>query len=421
MESFVKSHLDPLGPVDLLTLFEEYLESTPYDVKTKEKLRQLRERTFAGPPNEETRHAISAFIKTEFYDDFKFARWICPRPDHVKIWWGPWCKLIEKVVFHLPWFFKYIPKSERPAAINSLEHVAKYIGGTDFKSFESTITVDIYNTVELVLYDYMLSQWVELPLLHDMFVGKNHLRTRLGTKASFNGKRMSGDQNTSLGNGFVNLMILMFLCERRHIEFHGFVEGDDAIFAIDEKLTSEDYQQLGFDIKIGYYDSVRQVCFCGLLYSPAGEVVRDPIKFLACAGWTSSFIHAGQRIMWELQVAKALSVLSETPHAPVVAFWAHTVLKHAPANITPRFVNDYYHDVPNIDRRTLPDYKPTLEARLLVEDRFGLPVANQYAIEDCIQRLDADAILKHIPGPMSLDDHRLEVFTFMANRYIITL
>jgi len=45
--------------------------------------------------------------------------------------------------------------------------------------------------------------------------------------------RMSGEMNTSLGNGFSNLMFMLYACHVQGIAAEGIVEGDDGVFALE--------------------------------------------------------------------------------------------------------------------------------------------------------------------------------------------
>lgn len=248
-----------------------------------------------------------------------------------------------------------------------------------------------------MLYKYMLSQWSEYGLLEEMLIGENHLRTRLGTKVKLVGRRMSGDMNTSLGNGFANLMLALFLCQEQHQSLSGFVEGDDGLFVTDANLTVAMYEELGFTIKIEKFSDPCDASFCGLIFSSVGETIRNPFKFFQTAGWTLSFINAGTQIMMELLRAKALSVLAETPQCPIVGAWAHGALTYT-TGYSPRFVLDEYHNaIPSVN---VVDFAPSSEVRDLFARHFGVAVSVQLAIEKLLLNVtDLSPISQLLPAP----------------------
>jgi hypothetical protein len=393
IRKWLADNVDPIGPQDVLLLFEQWLEHTSYNEQRKTALRATWESMYCTNPTPEQLHRVKAFIKTEFYSDFKFARWICSRVDETKVWWGPWCKLVEHALFRLPYFVKNLTVDQRKARVRSMP-IRDYIIGTDFTAFESHFTLEVLQSFEFLLYDHVLSGWMELNVLKEMLGGCNRVSTRLGTKAVIDARRMSGDMNTSLGNGFTNLMLIEFFLQ--DVAHDVLVEGDDGLIVSDGDLSELEYEKAGFSIKIDHFTCVGEASFCGLVFGDSGQVIKDPYKFLMGAGWTEHLLNAGDDKLWELVVAKAMSCLAETPHCPIVAAWALSALSHAPAGVKPRWFEDGYHGKP-----TSIDYSfaPTDDTRLLFEKKYNISVSLQLQCERLIEMGDFIELARVLPAP----------------------
>jgi hypothetical protein len=219
---------------------------------------------------------------------------------------------------------------------------------------------------------------------------------------------MSGDMCTSLGNGFSNLMLAKFLVSRKGGTLEGFVEGDDGLFSTDVHLSAEDYEKLGFTIKIEEVDDPCHASFCGMVFSGSGEIIREPRRFMMGFGWTQSFINAGPHIMDELLRAKALSAVYETPQCPIVGAFARYALDHT-GHVHPRFVRDGYHVLPDV--LSVPFYSPKPDTRLLFEHLYGVSVETQLEIEAAVGAGDFARVAVLLPPTV-------EQFDF-ASKYVV--
>lgn len=216
---------------------------------------------------------------------------------------------------------------------------------------------------------------------------------------------MSGEMCTSLGNGFTNLMLALFVCHEHGFDYRkgevdGFVEGDDGIFALSGELKTEYFNHCGFDIKIKEENDPLTASFCGLIFSENGETIREPRRVLQTFGWTGNFIHAGDKILNELLRAKALSSAYETPQCPIVRVLADVALANT-RHVSPRFVSDGFHDTTSIprDEGALPAFSPSVETRQLFANQFKIPIETQLTIESLILNQQFDQIQHYIfPG-----------------------
>lgn len=375
--------------------FEEWLEGTSYNQQRKDQLRQAHQDLRGGRPSAKQASHIDTFVKSEFYPTWKHARMINSRCDAFKAWSGPKFKAIEEIVYELPEFIKHIPVPDRPSRIAELKQAGRRYFATDFTAFESHFTPEVLDVCECELYRHCLRDDRDAQFLCRVIMGENKMRTRTGVRASVNGRRMSGDMCTSLGNGFTNLMLALYIATVKGGTLTGFVEGDDGLFSTDVELTSADYERLGFTIKIEEVTDPCEASFCGMVFAGSGEIIREPRKFLMGFGWTQSFINAGPRIMDELLRAKALSTVYETPQCPIIGALARYALSKT-RHVHPRFVRDGYHDVlPDVI--DVPEFDPSPDTRDLFERIYGVSRTAQLAIEDAVRVGDFARVASLIP------------------------
>lgn len=392
-QKFCEEYLDVVTPLS----FDEWLDTLTFSEERKDQLREAHDQLRGGRPRKRTCKKVKAFMKTEFYPSYKHGRMINSRVDEFKVFSGPFFKAIEREVYSLPWFIKHVPVPERPALIKALRKAGRRYFITDFTSFEASFIPAVMEAMELVLYRYCLGGTEEGEFICNVISGKNKLKMRCGTKAQLRGRRMSGDMCTSLGNGFSNLMLALYLNELNGGSINtidGYVEGDDGIFALEHPLSKDDYAKLGFDIKI---TEISDPCvgtpdanFCGLIFSDSNQIIRNPHKFLQGFGWTSSFTDANQKIMDQLLRAKSLSAIYETPQCPVIGALARLGLRLT-RGVVPRFVNDGYHFCPS-DEIPIPAYEPSIDTRQLFQEVYGISVQDQIMVEGLIESNKLDGI-----------------------------
>jgi hypothetical protein len=401
---FLEEHVPAADPYT----FEEWLALTSYNEDRKKQLRASYDYCHGQPPTKHQARHVDSFVKSESYPCWKPARIINSRCDAFKVFSGPRFKAVEDVVYALPEFIKHTPVPDRPMLIRQLKQAGRRYYQTDFTAFESHFTPEVMEACELQLYRHVLRNDKHVDFMCSVISGKNCMRTRTGTFVSVQGRRMSGDMCTSLGNGFTNLMLAKYIVSLKHGTLTGFVEGDDGLFSTDVTLTPSDYANLGFSIKIEEVDDPCEASFCGMVFSESGQIIRDPRRFFEGFGWTTSFINAGGRIMDELLRAKALSTCYETPQCPVVGALARYALKKT-SHVHPRFVADGYHVLPDIVN--VPAFSPSLDTRLLFEREYGVSLLAQIAMEKAIGRGDMEAVSFYLPPSADIFDY--------ASKYLI--
>lgn len=412
---WIQSNLDPL-PIDEDISFETWLAKTNYNEARKVELRRIWDNCNGLVKAKD--YDCKSFIKAENYTDYKYPRCINSRSDVFKCFTGPIFKAIENRVYENPYFIKHIPVDQRASYIYRMAQEGATYVATDHSSFEARISQSVMRVCELALYSYMTRN---LPN-HQQFMdhvypalsGVQHCHfKRFDVETT--GCRMSGDMCTSLGNGFTNLMVMLYLSSTHGETPMGVVEGDDGLFVFLDTAsvpTVEEFQSLGFDIKLEKFASIGKAGFCGMYFDEnLLSNVANPVELLVKFGWTDSQSKAGsQKVLNQLLVAKAYSLLYELPCCPIareLALWVlrclpntspiwektpHTMFSYRQARALSANNKDVYH-------LCVP-----LGNRLLVEELFGLSVSEQHAIESWIAsqktlcEIPFEMLATHVPS-----------------------
>lgn len=305
---------------------ESWLSQTNYPEWRKKELRlaydniQNDEGLYKFTDNIHKHGVVKIFVKDEFYPEFKYPRAIWARQDEFKVIAGPIFKEIEKKLFDLPYFIKKVPKQDRPKFLHEFLECDDFIyQGTDYTSYEAHFNEDMQDDCEFELYRHMMQHNDHLKkVLHMIFqvtATYNLIKNKYFTLMTY-AKRMSGEMNTSLGNGFSNLMFLKFGLHRYKIPHKGpVVEGDDALLSLKTQLPQEYYDEMGLNVKLEVFDTLGEASFCGNVFSSDELInITEPIYYLCTTPWLSKlYTHAGPKKKWELTKCKALSLAWEYP------------------------------------------------------------------------------------------------------------
>lgn len=116
--------------------------------------------------------------------------------------------------------------------------------------------------------------------------------TKNGTKFVTKGTRMSGDQNTGLGNSVLNKGMLSICLKRSGIKGAIYVDGDDSVVIIERNqlqfLDLSFLRQCGMRSKVEYADEFEQVEFCQtrpVFDGTEWRMVRNPMRVLSRTPW----------------------------------------------------------------------------------------------------------------------------------------
>lgn len=339
---FVKRKLPamfkPLLSEDVLS-FDEWLERSNYPEWRKTELRECMAALESGSVQEHKIWEAKMFAKDEFYQEYKYHRTINARSDYIKCIIGRFAASIERKVFASPWFIKKIPRAEWPEYIINQCSGREHGYASDYSSFEASFTKEIMEMCEMQLYEYMLQHvWPkEVNERFKALSGWNRI-TAKGFLVRLLARRLSGEMVTSLGNGFSNLMINLFVLKEKGAKnVAAVVEGDDGLYMFDGPMPNEgDFLDLGFVIKLSPVRSLSDASFCGVVFDPEDRcALADPHKTLATCSWLdASYQGASPKKKRDLAVVKGLSMLAQYPGCPViqsVALWMLRTSQYKPS------------------------------------------------------------------------------------------
>lgn len=416
-------NLKPL-PADADTSVREWLESTSYPAWRKAELLKKWENVRTIWDDEGVYFICQSFVKDECYVEYKHARGINSRSDEFKCAVGPIFKLIEREVFKNPHFIKHVPVAQRPSYImDRLYRVGARYFSTDYSSFEALFTADIMDAVEFEMYDYMTRDLPEhdhfMRLCREVLGGVSELHFR-HFRVQLRATRMSGEMCTSLGNGFANLMFMLFLCELKGCtDVSGVVEGDDGLFTVNGDCpTTEDFKRLGLVIKMEEHSDLARASFCGLVFVPEDKInVTNPLEVLASFGWASRrYARSSDKTLRALLRCKALSYAHQYPGCPIISSLAWyglrvtqdvQICKMLRVMNARGAMNQWEREqlmAAIADHDHIPRVAPPLSTRFLVEDLYGVTVEHQLRIEryldalDALGPIDCEIINMHVPA-----------------------
>jgi len=391
-----ETNLTPLAP-DVDTSVETWLSTTDYPEWRKADLRQKWSECLNIRDPAKRYHECKSFMKDETYTTWKHARAINSRSDEFKCAVGPIFKLIEKEVFKHDAFIKKIPARDRPQyIIDKLKREGHRYIATDYTSFEALFTPDVMDCCEFEMYEYMVQCLPEgaefMDLIRFALLGVNVCRFQ-GFTTRVRGCRMSGEMCTSLGNGFTNLMLMLFVCSRKGCtDVSTVVEGDDSLASMKGNVlpNAKDFAELGFIIKLEEHESLTTASFCGMVFVEDDMInVVDPLKVLNTFGWTTiRYARCGEGIKKNLLRCKALSLAHQYPGCPIISALAQYGLRVTAGRDIRSFVERTRH-LPQWEREKLlsamsGDLTPLPvppATRLLVESLYGVTVETQLQIE----------------------------------------
>ncbi len=404
---------DPLQADQVLD-FEEWLAHTNYPEWRKIQLREARLRLLEGSVPEHKIWEAKMFAKDEFYLEYKYHRTINARSDYMKTIIGPMAASIERVVFKHPAFIKKVPRAEWPEYIIGRCSGRQHGYASDYSSFEASFVQDIMNIVEMKLYEYMCRMvWSkEVCERFHALAGWN----KITAKAFFVkllARRLSGEMVTSLGNGFSNLIINLFVLKEKGCRNVAFVvEGDDGLFMFDGPCPDEsDFLELGFIIKLTPVENLNEASFCGVVFDSVDRAtLADPYKCLATVSWLDAkYVGSSNRKRELMAQVKGLSLLAQYPGCPVlqsVALWLLRVHNYRPSRRDEILSYAYANSRDWWQREVLKSLKtsPFVPRRVgegsrrVVEKVYGMSVGQQILLEEMFDNATAEVDLSAVQG-----------------------
>jgi len=394
VRKWLRKNLSPLS-ADSDCSFKNWLDNTNYPQWRKKQLDLVFTKTNGILQSEDLK--VKSFIKDETYGSYKYPRAINSRSDAFKVRVGPIFKLIEKQLYKLKWFIKNVPVDERCQVIkNDCHQEGARVVGTDYTSFEALFVKILMVNCEMLLYDYMTQHLPD----KDWFVIVLKAMTGINKCVFKNfsclveATRMSGEMCTSLGNGFSNLMIFKFVAKKTGLKsLKGKVEGDDGIFTYyGPKLDEYWFNKMGLLVKIIEYDDLCSGSFCGILCDHEEMInITDPIVALLDFGWANGkYYPANSKCLRALLRAKGMSLAYQYPGCPILnslAKYALRITKDSAYKIDKDpYKTDLFKSMLLKYGNEFPVKSVGFRTRVLVEDRFKIPICVQIKFEQYLDR-----------------------------------
>jgi hypothetical protein len=381
-----------LKPLESVPKFEDWILDAPYSAARKEELVRVWDDCGRRPQWKKWR-TIKSFVKDETYEIYKAWRLINSRVDSAKCFYGPIVAAMSKQIFSLKWFVKNIPVAGRPLALSRIQRPGATYYYTDYTSYEAHFTSEAMAIFQQVMVKYMIQnlparyQRAQMKFQTDILAGRSICLFK-DMMVKVDATRMSGEMDTSLSNGFANLMLFLFACKQRGIKdehIQGFVEGDDGLFSIlvDNPPTKEDFEEYGFSIKIGGTKLFNEASFCGQVYDIDDMcVITDITDALARVGWSNKrYVMASEKTRLQLLRARGFSLAYQYNGCPVLGALGRRILwltRHV--EIEQRIVDsmDWWDKEKYLQALNLPEFRiPGLSTRNLVDKLYGVSVHQQ--------------------------------------------
>lgn len=241
---------------------------------------------------------IRMFLKDDKYHqwDFKAPRCIQFRNKRYGICLASYLQPIEEYVYQLRditgsrVFAKGRNLSERAQDLrakwdNFIDPVGLCL---DHSKFDCHVKVELLKQEHAFYKKFFPGDRLLHRLLRAQLVNKGS--TRNGTTFKTTGTRMSGDQNTGLGNSILNYGMLCEYVRGARAAFY--IDGDDSVVIVERcdlpKLSLDCFKQFGMTTKLEVAEEFERVDFCQgrPVYDGVGwHMVRDPMRVLARLPW----------------------------------------------------------------------------------------------------------------------------------------
>jgi len=272
--------------------------------------------------------------------------------------------------------------------------------------------------------------------LRKVKTGENHLVFK-EFECYLDGKRYSGEMDTSLSNSLVNLMFVLFILHKSGHEESFYVdhcppqiEGDDCLAAHLYDLDPNIMIRLGARAKLEFYEHFSQASFCGMVFSEHSvNIIRDPISAILDFGYVHfKYLGCSNNTRLKLIRAKSLSLLYSYPGCPILKSLAMYGLRITEGITNRRAVSKYLRGETDVYKRNLmkraaeqAEYLKNVEvsglSRQLMETKFGVSEDNQKALELYLDGLLQLTALKH-PALTELSGAERNLYFDMNHRKI---
>lgn len=362
-------------------------------------------------------HGVGAFSKLESYPKFAYERTINARRDETKNQLGPWTSLVEHLVFSTdpdnPFagdFIKKVKMADRARFLRDKFEGFTRCAATDYSKFEASFIVVMMLVCEYAVLSAYLRHTshgrVFLRHYREAVMSTNVIRYSTWA-CKVDGKRMSGEMTTSLGNGLMNRYLCHFEMWRRGFQgqFAAVFEGDDGLIGlpVGYDLSRPFLPDMGFEVKFDVYEHWTLASFCGnLVDEDSLTIVTDPFYVMSEFPWLNPrYLGARNTSKLALMRAKALSLLHQLPGCPILQDYALNALHRSRGVSLKRVVEggalnaweaDHLSDAMKdfgvgytFSNENLPVRPVAMSARLFFERCFGISVEQQMSLESWLR------------------------------------
>lgn len=215
--------------------------------------------------------------------------------------------------------------------------------------------------------------------------------TKNGTRYFTVGTRMSGDQNTGLGNSIINFVMTKSLFD--HLKPCYYIDGDDFIIFVETEdahlVDPELYKQFGMETKLDSSTSIiEEIEFCQsrpvLTNDGSYCMVRNPVRMLKRVQWAVGRMHPKHKINYITSVG--LCLMSIGMGLPVAQFIGATM-----AALSGKYIlTEYHYSASKQFKRPGKAHivPPNYDVRLSFEKAWGISPHQQITIENSLINLD---------------------------------
>lgn len=276
-------------------------------------------------------------------------------------------------------------------------------------SFEGSFTIPVMDACENVLFKYMLQN--NPIILKHILHCPTHINELYNPNFTFKGpgSRLSGDQWTSLANGFTNNMLFLFMCHQysqshpeSNVNYDYIFEGDDGFFGVSCEIDTTIAARLGFTLKLERARDISSLSFCGLHPMPSGLLCPDIVTTLMKFGYSFDPLvldnhfrlthpSAYLKIVKSIIRAKSHSCYHTARGVPILQSFAIRMLELTDGSPIRTSSLDWWDvNVLCLSSNDLQSYNaiPIQDCdRLFVFEKYGIDPARQLLIEDSISRM----------------------------------
>lgn len=227
--------------------------------------------------------------------------------------------------------------------------------------------------------------------------GRTKNETRYKTKAT----RMSGDQNTGLGNSIINYAMLCAFCEHYDLKYSLLVDGDDSVIVIEDEGKPYDlsfFAQFGMKTLGEEVTTFSQVEFCQtkpVQLENGWTMVRNPYRMILRLPWTTKVLSTKGVKPYLASVGRCELALGMG--APIGQYFGHKLSELSSRHVTTSL--EWVAKQQLFRPRRAHLVPPTHSARESYYEAWGISPEDQIKIETSGISMEVDLAVSHEERP----------------------